>query len=182
MVVALQPWPWGSAMVRIVVALFFYVLVPAVGLSDVRVAQGSTGGTLGKTDHEVSGGQQKAFGENDSAARARIAHYLEQIYLRDQEEFDSQVDYYKWGVVSREFVLQDRRSYQSKWPIRKYDLVAGTLEISVQPPTQYVVTYQYSYSVAKKDGDSPKTGTGWTRVTLKVWNDRFLVTGVKDMK
>jgi hypothetical protein len=116
--------------------------------------------------------------EYASQIQSWIEHYIEWEFLQDREQFGSRVDYYNSGIVDRDFILKEKRKYAAKWPVRRYSLVPGSLTITSRAASGYIVTFDYTYSLA--NGTKRLNGNGRTEVRLQQIGEKFLVVGVKE--
>jgi len=111
--------------------------------------------------------------------RDRITQFIEREHLQGREHFDSFIDYFEKGMVSRGIALKDQAAYEAKWPVRRYDLIPGTLQIIPEGNGIYTVTFGYTYQVA--NGSKQLRGQARSAVKLRAIDQRFLVTGVKEV-
>jgi hypothetical protein len=98
--------------------------------------------------------------------------------LQDREQFGSRVDYYDSRIVDRDFILKEKRKYAAKWPVRRYSLVPGSLTVTSRAAAEYIVTFDYTYSLA--NGTKRLNGNGRTEVRLQQIGEKFLVVDVKE--
>lgn len=108
----------------------------------------------------------------------KLTDYIEWIYLRDGEQYDDAVEYYDKGMVNREFVAKDKAAYAARWPVRRYILTPGSVDAR-QANGESVVTFSYTYVVS--NGSKRVDGNGRVQIRLKLNEDQYLVTGVKEV-
>lgn len=107
-----------------------------------------------------------------------VSEFVEWTYLRDRESYADSVDYYDRGRVNRAFIAKDKREFFNRWPVRKYMLTPGSLELQVIGE-EYIATFSYRFIVA--NGGKRLEGVGRSQVRLTKLNDGFIVTGVKEI-
>jgi len=134
-----------------------------------------------KPSPSVQPPRTNAFGQSDEprgTANDRIAWFVEREYLRDLEQYASQVDYYDKGIVGQDFIARDKSDYARKWPSRDYRMIPGSLRISAHGPKKYAAEFSFTYIVA--NGSKRKSGRGATRIVIQERDGRFLILGVKE--
>lgn len=94
------------------------------------------------------------------------------------EMYGDTVDFYKLGSVSKAAVMEDKKKYFDRWPMRKHKLVS----LKVQPgatktPLEVSVTFHYvirSVKGATKEGDANST------ILLTKKKDSYVIISEKD--
>jgi hypothetical protein len=110
--------------------------------------------------------------------RDRVTQFIEMEHLQGREHFDRVIDYFEKGIVARDIALKDKAAYEARWPVRRYDMIPGTLQI-VPGNGIYTVTFDYTYQVA--NGSRQLRGQARSEVKLRIVNQQFLVTGIKEV-
>jgi hypothetical protein len=108
----------------------------------------------------------------------RLTEYVQDIFLKDQESYAAQVDYYDQGIVNRNAVLQGKAAYARRWPQRAYDLVPGSLIIMSQSEARVTLSFSYKFKVA--NGTRIRSGLGATTLQLQTTGGQIEVVGVKE--
>jgi hypothetical protein len=95
------------------------------------------------------------------------------------EFFADRVDYYGDGVVDRERIRRDLRSYNEKWPQRRFWL-AGDVQVQPQPDSRIRVTFPLRYELQ----NAGKRSSGKIRKTLllEVTSDDLQIVSVNERK
>jgi uncharacterized caspase-like protein len=115
----------------------------------------------------------------DPAIRNRIIQFVEEELLNDREQYAASVDYFDKGMVSRDVVLTDQASHAKAWPVRENFLVPDTIRIVPLGSGQYRVSFMFKFH--KANGPKQANGQAWSDVTLKVENNKILVTAIKEV-
>jgi hypothetical protein len=109
-----------------------------------------------------------------------IEAYITDVWLRDREEYAETVDYFKYGVVDRDFIAKEKKEYADKWPVRRYSLFMGTLRATSIAEATIVTTFRFSYKVSNRERSL--TGEGAAEVTLqKTPRGSFEVRAAKEI-
>lgn len=58
------------------------------------------------------------------------------------------VDYYDHGLVGKDFLYQDKQSYMSRWPVRRYRRTSEIATLA-STSTKRTVRFDYSYQVSR---------------------------------
>lgn len=95
------------------------------------------------------------------------------------EFFADRVNYYDQGVVSRDKIRKDLKSYNQRWPQRRFWL-AGEVKITPQPDSSLRVTfplrYQLSNARERSSGKVQKT------LNVEVTGEDLQIVGVSERK
>jgi hypothetical protein len=97
-----------------------------------------------------------------------IEKYITDVWLRDREVYAERVDYFKYGVVDRAFIAEEKRQYAERWPTRRYSLSMGTLKASKVGET-VVTSFRFSYRVSNPTRSL--SGEGASEVILQKRSD-----------
>jgi hypothetical protein len=93
---------------------------------------------------------------DEQSARAIIEQWLKKSEdngkLRDvMWNYADVVDFYRFGLRSRDFVEQDKQKYYGRWPKRKYELKSFAFTLGERRhEAKIMITYSYEISNEKK--------------------------------
>ncbi len=87
-----------------------------------------------------------------------VIEYVLEIYA-------DKVDFYKAGVVDRNFITKDKKDYFSKWPYRKYEITSDIKISQSDVHKQWIAEINYSYYIANKTRNLE--GEAWCKLTIK---------------
>lgn len=79
------------------------------------------------------------------------------------------VDYYGRAQTSRADVMAGKRAYYAKWPSRRYEMMAGSLQPKPGADDSVEITFRYTYRVA--NGRRFAEGIGTTTLGLILADD-----------
>ncbi len=77
--------------------------------------------------------------------------------------YGESVDFYDKGYVTKDFILQDKREYFSRWPKRSYDL-ASTI-ITSSSTSGVLVSFEYTYHLNR--GDASRRGRAFCELIVQ---------------
>jgi hypothetical protein len=96
-----------------------------------------------------------------------VTEYVLEIYA-------DKVDFYKAGVVDKNFITKDKKDYFAKWPYRKYELTSDINVSKSDVHKQWEAEFNYSYYVANKTRNLE--GEAWCKLTIKE-EERLKIVG-----
>jgi hypothetical protein len=92
------------------------------------------------------------------------------------EMYDGEVDYYKFGKVSKSIVGGDKKKYFERWPVRKHMIKALKLSPGDEANKKKVeLVFHYKIS----DGKKSLQGDAETILVLWKWNGKILIVSEK---
>ena len=86
--------------------------------------------------------------------------------------------YYDSGVVNKDFIRNDIRRYNQKWPVRRYWLVDDIRILNDPQADPVEVQYRIKYAVKNQQRES--TGTAVKTVKLQKTSSGFEITSVRE--
>jgi peptidoglycan hydrolase-like protein with peptidoglycan-binding domain len=95
------------------------------------------------------------------------------------EFFADRVNYYGNGMVDRERIRRDLRSYNEKWPRRRFWL-AGEVQVQPQPDSRIRVTFPLRYEL--QNGGKRSSGKIRKTLLLEVTSDDLQIVSVNERK
>lgn len=148
------------------------------GTGQAGVADGQTEQTTLATGTEYGNGEMMS--EEDDI-HERITQFLELEHLQDRARLADRVDYFDKGIVSRDTIIRDRRKFHKRWPVRRYELIPGTVQISAIGNGRYVVSFAYEYVTADPARHKTARGQGTSSVALHDLGEVFELVDVKEI-
>lgn len=86
------------------------------------------------------------------------------------------VDYYDFGLVSKEFIFQDKKSYTARWPQRRYQRTSEIATLASTSSTR-TIRFDYSYHVARPG--KRLTGKAYVILGLEKYGNQIRITQEK---
>jgi hypothetical protein len=114
---------------------------------------------------------------NPEPTNAEMSQYIDRQYLQNKEVFDDKVDYFEFGVISREEAIAEQQAQRKLYPARTFKLSNDPVVVTLEPDL-YQVTFGYKYS---KSGQDAIEGSGRAELVLRRTSGKFLVTRAKEI-
>jgi hypothetical protein len=89
------------------------------------------------------------------------------------ELFAPEVKYYNKGVIPREAVLADKESYYKRWPQRRYELIADSVQAAAASGDSLDITFRYEFQVSR--GAETRRGRGVSRLGVQLIDGQFAI-------
>ena len=115
--------------------------------------------------------------ETREALRQRLMTFVTEDYLGNAREghenfgdlFADRVDYYGKPGTLRARVLADKAAFYRRWPMRRYEIIPGSLLPRPGPDDSVELTFRYTYEVS--NGARSARGIGETTLGLILGED-----------
>jgi len=122
---------------------------------------------------------QIKFSKQD--VRKRVNEYLESNMLSSVNYvtslYSNNVDFYKSGIVDKEFIKNDKRKYFSKWSIRKITLTSN-IDIKIDSVNKkWLTKFNYHYQI--HNSKRRLQGDAWCELVFEENNDKLVIISEK---